>query len=71
MKVLCVKSKEIVDQIESMSKKSLRLKFALDGNGEYIISKNVLNDPKFSEAHELLLKNSIEIEFVPVPTEET
>lgn len=67
MKVLRVISSDIAKQIESMSKKSHRLEFALDGNGELVISKNVLNDPNFLEIQDLLINNSEEIEYVPVP----
>lgn len=40
------------------------IRFVLDQNGNYIVGRNVLNDPKFSHITEL--KNLQEIDYNPI-----
>lgn len=70
MKVLKVESKQIRNNIEQITMEDIytgTIQFQKDINGDWVVDKGVLDDPNFIEVKQLLLDNSIEIDFVGLP----
>lgn len=73
MKVLKVEDKQIRDEIEKITlgdQYKGEIKFIQDINGDWIVGKEVLDDPNFIEVKDLLLEHGEEIEFAGLPTPE-
>ncbi len=56
-------------QLNGYQQKCSRIEFVLDGNGNYIVGKEVLTDPTFKDIHKFL-ELLEEIEYVPIIGEE-
>jgi hypothetical protein len=73
MKVLKVDNHNIRSQIELITREDVYtgvITFFQDVNGEWIVGKEVLDDPNFIEVRELLLQHGEEIDFAGLPIPE-
>lgn len=66
MIVLKAPTIKIKNSIEGQTKPYNLIEFFQDANGNWIVPKSILNDPKFSHITEL--NNLIEIDFNPIVT---
>lgn len=73
MTVLKVDNANIRSQIELITREDEYtgiITFFQDRNGDWVVGKEVLDDPNFIEVCELLLTHGVEIEFVGLPIPE-